>query len=245
MDFKMAPEARGTSHLLRTRVQVVVKMLRLRSSVARSANVKHKTEAHAAIKEAFEAILDGIETKTITSHDQAKVADLDNPEYDSDVESVTDTIFSANSRASSCTDLTEFSASSSPLAWATSKTSFCSDLELPPPAKSSSPFDLDWDVDTLCSEEQATHDIELFEEEEKELELTFDLDLRSSLDKLARCTNVLAEDLCSDQTSDLLIWDPDRVAKYLTNYLLFVMFSLARSRDDNLNPSDEKPPSKS
>lgn len=232
VDFKMAPEARGTSHLLRTRVQVVVKMLRLRSSVARSANGKHKTEAHAAIKEALEATLDGIETKTMTSHDQAKVTDLDIPEYDSDVESVTDSIFSENSRASSCTDLTEFSTSSSPLAWATSETSFSSDLELPPSARSSSPFDMDWDVDTLCSEEQVAHDIELFEEEEKELELTFDLDLRSSLDKLARCTNVLTEDLCSDQTSDLLILDPDRVAEYLTKYLRFVMFSLARSRGE-------------
>lgn len=236
MDFKMAPEARGTSHFLRTRVQVVVKMLRLRSSATRSANDKHKTEAHAVIKEALEATLDGIEKKAMTNYDQADVADLDNPEYDSDIESVTDTIFSANSRASSYTDLTEFSTSSSPLAWATSSTSFPSDLELPPSAKSSSPFDLDWDVDTLCSEEQLTHDIGLFEEEENELELTFDLDLHSSLDKLARCTNVLAEDLCSDQTSDLLIWDPDRVAEYLTKYLLFVMFSLAHSRDNNLNP---------
>jgi hypothetical protein len=241
----MAPEARGMSHLLRTRVQVVVKMLRLRSSVARSAHGKHKTEAHAAIKEALEATLDGTETKAMTSHDQAKAADLDNSEYDSDVDSVTDTIFSANSRASSCTDLTEFSASSSPLAWATSKTSFCSDLELPPSAESSSPFDLDWDVDALCSEEQLTHDIELFEEEEKELELTFDLDLHSSLNRLARCTNVPAEDLCSDQTPDLLAWDSDRVAEYLTKYLLFVMCSLARSRDNNLNLCYEKPPSKS
>ena len=245
MDFKMEPEARGTSHLLRTRVQVVVKMLRLRSSVARSANGKHKTEAHAAIKDALEATLEGTETKATTSHDQVKEANLDNLEYDSDVESVTDTTFSANSRASSCTDLTQFSPPSSPPPWDDSKSSFCTDLELPPSANSGSRFYLDWDVNTICSEEQPDHDIELFEEEEKELELSFDLDLHSSLNRLARCTNVPAEDLCSDQTPDLLAWDSDRVAEYLTNYLLFVMFSLARSRDNNLNPCYEKPPSKS
>jgi hypothetical protein len=52
MDFKMTPEARpGLGHPLRTRIHVVIKMLRLRSSVAKS---KHTQGAHAVLRETSE-----------------------------------------------------------------------------------------------------------------------------------------------------------------------------------------------
>jgi hypothetical protein len=52
MDFKMTPEARpGLGYPLRTRIHVVIKMLRLRSSVAKS---KHTQESQAVLKETSE-----------------------------------------------------------------------------------------------------------------------------------------------------------------------------------------------
>jgi hypothetical protein len=78
--------------------------------------------------------------------------------------------------------------------------------------------------------------VEIFEEEEKELELTFDLDLKSSLDMLSRWTGVPTDDL----RSSLSVWDPDRVFKYLMNHWLFVIFSLARSRENDLKPCWDK-----
>lgn len=264
LDFKMAPEARGTGHPLRTRVQVVVKMLRLRSSATRSASVNHKQEAHEAIKKALEATLDGSETTTITCEDEAKVVDLGNSDYDSDVESVTDSIFSSCSRVSSCTDLTHLSSPpSSPPPLMFGRTSSCSDLTLPSPhcsqdlfacPKKSSctdlelpglslPFRQKWNEDTLSREEPSVvHDLEVYEEEEKELELTFDLDLKSSLDMLARWTGVPTDDL----RSSVSVWDPDRVFRYIMNHLLFVIFSLARSRESDPTPCwDKKRPSQS
>jgi hypothetical protein len=257
LDFKMAPEAHGTGHPLRTRIQVVVKMLRLRSSATRSASAKHKQEAHDAIKEVLEATLNGSETTTITYEDEAKVVDLDNSDYDSDAESAAESVFSSScSRVSSCTDLTQFSSPpSSPPPLTYSRTPTCSDhslpsphsspelsacplkssckyLELPAPARSSLPFRQNGNDDTLSSEQHSVHDVEAFEEEEKELELTFDLDLKSSLDMLARWTGVPTDDL----RSSVSVWDPDRVFRYIMNHLLFVIFSLARSRDNDPNP---------
>lgn len=263
LDFKMAPEARGTGHPLRTRIQVVVKMLRLRSSATRSASAKHKQEAHDAIKKALEATLDGSESTTITCEDEAKIVDLGNSDYDSDVESVTDSIFSSCSRVSSCTDLAQLSSPpSSPPALTFPRTSSCADLTLPSPhcspelsacPKKSSctdlelpglslPFRQKWNGDTLSKEEHSVHDLEVYEEEEKELELTFDLDLKSSLDMLARWTGVPTDDL----RSSVSVWDPDRVFRYIMNHLLFVIFSLARSGGNDPNPCwDKKRPSQS
>lgn len=139
MDFKMAPEARGLGHPLRTRIHVVVKILRLRSSVAKSANGKHKQEAHAVLKETPEAPL----------------------------------------------ELTKAGE---------------------PP-----------------------------EEEEKEIELIFDLDLQSSLSKLSRWIRLPTGNI----SSDLSVQDPDRVFEYFVRCMLFVLFaivSLARVQDYNPHP---------
>lgn len=136
MDFKMAPESRGLGHPLRTRIHVVVKILRLRSSVAKSANGKHKQEAHAVLKETPEV----------------------------------------------------------PLA----------------PIKA----------------------VEPFEEEEKEIELIFDLDLQSSLSKLSRWIRLPTGNV----SSDLLVQDPDRVFEYFVRCMLIILFalvSLARVQDYN------------
>lgn len=63
MDFKMTPEARpGLGYPLRTRIHVVVKILRLRSSVARLTNEKHKREAPVVLKETGEVPLEIIKT---------------------------------------------------------------------------------------------------------------------------------------------------------------------------------------
>ncbi|KAF3390189.1 hypothetical protein F1880_009157 [Penicillium rolfsii] len=265
LNFKMAPEARGAAHPLRTRIQVVVKMLRLRSSATRSASAKHKQEARDAIKKVLEATLNSSETPIIT-HEDETIADLDNSDYDSDADSVAESIFSSSSsRASSYADLAPLSPPSSLPTWTSSRASNCTELSLPLPHSSpelsaypsklscsdlnlpaSSPFNLpfrqNWNDDTVAGEEHPVHGVEVYEEEEKELELTFDFDLKSSLDMLARWTGVPTDDL----RSSVSVWDPDRVFRYIMNHLLFVIFSLARSRDNDTNPCwDMKRPSQS
>lgn len=237
MNFRMIPEERAAGHPLRTRIQVVVKMLRLRTSTAKSASHKHKEEAHAALKEALESTLEGSET---TTKEGAKIVDLDDSADDSDVESIADSTFSACSRSSSYSDLALLSPSrpSSP-AFACPRRSSCADLSVP--SLWSSPLaQCDWEEDTPSSEDEPARDVELFEEEENELEFRFDLDLEASLNKLSRWTGVPTDDLCSD----ISVWDPERVFQYLMKYLLFVIFSLARSRDHDPNPCwDKRPPS--
>ncbi|KAJ5153242.1 uncharacterized protein N7482_009720 [Penicillium canariense] len=197
INFKLARGGHGTGHPLQTRVQVVVRMLRLRSSVAKTAHGQHKKEAKAALKEALESTLDGSEITT--------KEDLDDSADDSDVDSIADSSFSASSsRRSSCTDLTLLS-----------------------PPRPSSPTWWSCDEDTLCGDGKLGQDSELIAEEEKELELGFDLDLPGSLNKLARWSGVSTDDACSG----LSFRQSDQVFEYFMKYLVFVIFSLARSRD--------------
>lgn len=189
MNFGMAPEARGLGHPLRTRIQVVVKMLGLRYSAAKSVIEKHKQEAHAVLKDALEATLNCSEVKAINGEKSVKVVDLDNIDYESDAESVADSIFSVRSRVSSCNDLTLFSPGPSSPSLKSGGIPSCTGLKLPAPARSSSPLCRESDDDT-SEDEQVTKVVEPFEEEEKDLELTFDLDLLSSLDMLSPSGNL-------------------------------------------------------
>ncbi|KAJ5726057.1 uncharacterized protein N7483_007414 [Penicillium malachiteum] len=88
VDMKILPEERGGSHPLRTRVRVVVKLFKLRSSVARAGNKKTKEDAE-TIEKALCKSLNGLSlgsesVKVTEGHDE-------NP---SDVESDIDGIFS-------------------------------------------------------------------------------------------------------------------------------------------------------
>ena len=211
MNFKMTPGERHAGHPLRTRIQVVVKMLRLRTSAAKSATGKR--EAYAALKDAVESTLEVSET---TTPDEGKIVDLDESTDDSDVESVANTTFSspACSRSSSYSDLTSLS-------------------------RPNSPAQLDWEEATSCHEDELTQDLELYEEEENELEFRFDLDLEASLKKLSEWTGVSTDTPSFEQSA----LDPDRVFEYLMKYLLWVLFSLARARDYEPNPCLRKKPS--
>lgn len=213
MNFKMMPAQRNAGHPLRTRIQVVVKMLRLRTSAAKSATGKR--EAHAALKDAVESTLEASET---TTQEEGKIVDLDDSADDSDVESIANSTFSspACSRSSSYSDLTVFSSS-----------------------RPSSPSQWDWEEETSCREDESIQDVELYEEEENELEFRFDLDLEGSLKKLSEWAGVSTDTLCSERST----LDPDRVFEYLMKYLLWVLFSLARARDYEPNPCLRKKPS--
>lgn len=188
-NFKMVPEARGLAHPLRTRIQVVIKMLRLCSSVAKSATGKNKLGAHTTLKEDVEAPLDYSESKAINSEESVKATNPDHIDYESDAESVTNSIFSVSSRDSSCNDLTLLSPGPSSPALKSSGIPSCAGLKLPTPARSGSPFCRNSDDDTNGDEEPIKV-MEPFEEGEKELELIFDLDLLSSLNTLSRWEGV-------------------------------------------------------
>ncbi|KAJ5896662.1 uncharacterized protein N7473_006061 [Penicillium subrubescens] len=74
MDFKVTPEARpGLGHPLRSRIHVVIKMLRLRSSVAKSANGKHKQESRAVLTETREVPLELIEAVEPFEEEEKKI----------------------------------------------------------------------------------------------------------------------------------------------------------------------------
>ncbi|KAJ5358837.1 uncharacterized protein N7496_011250 [Penicillium cataractarum] len=227
MDFKMGPEARGLGHPLRTRIQVVVKMLRLRFSVAKPMTAKNQQEAHSVLKEALEAPLNCSESKAINCGESVKVADPNHIDYESDAESVADSIFSMRSRVSSWNDVTMFSPRPSSPALSSSGI-----LKLSAPARSSSPPCRD--SDDTNDDEQLLKVVEPFEEE-KDLELTFDLDLLSSLNMLVPGGNL---------SSGLSVQDPDRIFEFFMRYMLFVIFSLAHARDCDPTPylTKRRPP---
>ncbi|KAJ5377472.1 uncharacterized protein N7496_004881 [Penicillium cataractarum] len=270
MDFTMArethnTEARGMGHPLRTRIQVVVKMLRLRTA-AKSASDKHKKEASAAFKGAREATVCGSDATTTTGQDDAKVVARDNSGYDWEVESVAESTFTVYtqasaytditvpsapssprppslifSRTSSCTDLTLPSRPSSPGFSGYPRNSSCADLRLPAPARSRSPLRWILDDDTLGNEELPIQDVGLFEKEgeEKEIDLGLGSGLQS-LDRLSRGRGgVPADELRSGVGS---AWDYDRISQYVMGLSLSHIFSRA-SRGNGFNSSWDKKPS--
>jgi hypothetical protein len=179
MKFKLSPQYRGTSHL-RTRVDIVVKLLKLRSSVSKSK--AKREEAESAITHAFEP-------------DVSDESDTDSVFDEDDNDALT--------TSSSFPDLMS-------LIPATSKPS--------PSACPDIPSD-----DSLLS----LHDDEGEKTSEGDILIELNLDLESVLHKLSKWTGGFSGDIFSD----MCISDPGRVFRYLTAYILYVIMSLARSRD--------------
>lgn len=193
MKFKLRPEYRGTSHL-RSRVEIVVKLLKLRSSAAESKSKRE--EAKSAMARAFEPIL--VDRTLEIPDDESDVSD------ESDTESVFDEDEDEDdawSLSSSCPDLTS-------LVPTKPGSSDCPDI---PSDDSLQPLD----------------DKEDGEECDGDILIQFDFDLQSALSKLSKWTGGPSRDIASD----MCISDPGRVFEYLTAYILYVIMSLARSRD--------------
>ncbi|KAJ5692348.1 hypothetical protein N7462_001771 [Penicillium macrosclerotiorum] len=206
--LKLSPHERG--HPFRTRVQVVVKMLRLRSSVAKSADAKAKWKAKLAIEEAFESTLSRSSGQQPDVIDPEEHDDSDTVSVcDSDTMSVACSTWSNESTSTACTELTSDS-----------------------PARPGSPVESE--VSLFNAHSDCFHDEE--KELEKEVELAFNFDLQPSLYKLAQWTGWYSDDLSSDLTK----CDPDRVFEYFFQYILFLIMSLARSHDYNFRPCFEK-----
>ncbi|KAJ5198139.1 uncharacterized protein N7498_007256 [Penicillium cinerascens] len=187
MKFKLHPEYRGTSHL-RSRVEVMLKLLKLRSSAAQSKSKRE--EAKAAMARAFEPVL------VDRPYDESDVSD------ESDTESVFDEDEDdAWSSSSSCPDLTS-------LVPAEPGSSDCPDI-----SSDDSLLPLDGN--------------EYEGEGDDSILIQFDFDLQSALSKLSKWTGGSSRDIASD----MCISDPGRVFEYLTAYILYVIMSLARSRD--------------
>ena len=191
MKFKLRPEYRGTSHL-RSRVEIVVKLLKLRSSAAESKSKRE--EAKSAMARAFEPIL--VDRTMEIPDDESDVSD------ESDTESVFDEDEDdAWSISSSCPDLTSL---------------------VPTKPGSSGCPDISSD-DSL----QPLDDKEDGGEGDGDILIQFDFDLQSALSKLSKWTGGSSHNIASD----MCISDPDRIFEYLTAYILYVIMSLARTRD--------------
>ncbi|KAJ6035722.1 hypothetical protein N7540_000001 [Penicillium herquei] len=219
MDFKMDPRAQGMGHLPCARCQIAVKILMHVSPVARWANVEHKEDV-SAIKKGLESPSECSETNTKR---EAKIVDPDDSAYDSDVESIFESI---SSRSSSYSDLTHFwplRPGSTALTF--SRSSSCTDLTMSSPQPNSL-AQSDWE-DTLDIENEVVREVELFEEEENVLEIKFDLDLHASLSKFSRWPEV---------PTDVSVWDPDQVFDCLAKYLVFIIFSQTGSQVTDPNP---------
>lgn len=192
LDFKLSPEYHGTHHL-RTRVQLVVKLLKLRSSAAKSTNKRIK-EAKVAIEKAFEPTL-------VDTPPELRVDDFDDSD-DSDTESVFDQ--GSLSTASSCSDLLALS-----------------------PSRPGSPF-----TSSFPSLDKPTKPVEGDEKDEEEIKVEFDFDLHSALSRMSTWTGGSS----GDEYNDLSTSDSSRVLEYFAAYILYVMMSLARSRDHISDP---------
>lgn len=190
MKFKLRPVYRGTSHL-RSRVEIVVKLLKLRSSVTESK--AKREEDKSAITQAFEPTLIDRANET--------------PDYESGIsnDSAAEPVFDEDG-----TD-------------ALSTSSSYADLQTLVPAKPSS---------SAPSEDPSDNSLLSFkddkiEENDTDILIEFNFDLGVALAKLGRYTGGSSMDIFSD----LCISDPGRLFEYLTAYILYVIVSLAHSRD--------------
>ncbi|KAJ5918275.1 hypothetical protein N7454_010650 [Penicillium verhagenii] len=238
MKITILPEGR-TSHPLRTRVRVVVKILKLRSSVARSANKKKNQEDARTIQQVLMASLAGSASANLVEEveeDAVEDTDVSESEDDdglfSDVESVTSSVDDASSVADLGNALVPYKRSGYGDLF--SDDDFDEESEddedvLDLIANRSSGPD-DYSGDAVFDETQALYiesdGQEAEEVGEVELEMSFDLDLQDCLDTLASLTDGLADVQSSDDT----VTDPELVFNYFFRYIVYLIFALSRSR---------------
>ncbi|KAJ5930468.1 hypothetical protein N7466_005961 [Penicillium verhagenii] len=228
-----------TSHPLRTRVHVVIKLLKLRSSVARSANKKKNQEDARTIQQVLMASLAGSASANLVEEaeeDTVDDTDVSESEDDdglfSDVESVTSSVDDTSSVADLGNALVPYKRPGYGDLFSGDDSDEESEddedvLDLIA-YRSSGPDDHSGDA--VFDETQALyigsdgHEVE--EVGEVELEMSFDLDLQDCLDTLASLTDGLADVQSSDDTTT----DPELVFNYFFRYIVYLIFSLSRSR---------------
>ncbi|KAJ5116250.1 hypothetical protein N7456_000598 [Penicillium angulare] len=239
------------SHLLRTRVRVVVKLLKLRSSVARSSSKKKTEEEARAIKKALKTSLDVPEAESSSKFTTTKlienIDDLDDPDgSDLDSDGTCSDTESITSSVSATSSISEFSveAESKPGSPDVSGEPFPNEFNdfdddsLPPSSFSDDTHDLnemipyhhegcDHPFFTGEAEELFSDDLD-DTSEETELEIALDLDLATCLSRLSILPDGLAD---FDQPGlDQKITDPNRIFEYFFRYILYVIVALSRSR---------------
>ncbi|KAJ6111974.1 hypothetical protein N7523_008035 [Penicillium sp. IBT 18751x] len=193
MKFKLRPVYRGTSHL-RSRVEVVVKLLKLRSTV---------TESKAKREEAKSAITHALEPTLIDRTEEI-------PDYVSHISDEPD----AESAFDEDDDDTDVLSTSSSYADLPS-------LVPTKPSSSTSPEDSS-DKSLLSFKNDETE-----ENSDDDILIEFNFDLGVAISKLEKWTGGSSMNIFSD----MCVSDPGRLFEYLTAYILYVIMSLAHSRD--------------
>ncbi|KAJ5769112.1 hypothetical protein N7520_003671 [Penicillium odoratum] len=217
MTLTILPQDRVV-HPLRTRVRVVVKLLKLRSSVARAGNKKKNKEDAKAIEEVLKTSLDGsASTEPVKESQEDPVDESDCSEFEddglfSDAESVTSSIFEASSVSELA--MVPFKRSKPAL--------FHNDEDEDENASDLSPDREPDDTEAL----QTQSLFQICDYEETELEISMDLDFQTCLERLSTWTDGLADIEYSGHT----ISDPTRVFEYFFKYIIYVIFALSRSR---------------
>ncbi|KAJ5594313.1 uncharacterized protein N7459_000521 [Penicillium hispanicum] len=203
---------------LKTRVRVVVKLLKLCSSVSEASGRQH---AKAALQQAVEM--------TLGSSDETKYATCEGPPGSRNGAALSP----ASSPVASVTPSTSLSSSSSPIAQ--SKTPICPRALVYDKTKQPLAYDDDEDDDDDDEEKEE-------EDEEEEAEFFVELELNSSFYKLMDWTSKLAGDFCpflsvpDAATEDDLTTDATTVLELFTIYLLYTIMFLARLRYFGFGP---------
>lgn len=244
MDLRiLAPEDRGQSHHLRTRVQIVVKLRKLRSSASQFLREKKKRdEAKRAFEQALKSAFDCVPNEQLQN-------DTDDSE-DSDGASV---VFdeAAASMLSSSSDISTISPVRTCLPkYVGAASAFdddavfvplpCWDSSALPTIRPSSPDN--FDVDSLFGEDAVSTPCscsDLPEEPNASFETTevsFDLDLESSLCRMSQLSGGLTDGFGSDPASI----DAAQVLEYFFHYVLYMMAAMSRSVDDSRGPCSDQ-----
>ncbi|KAJ5639554.1 uncharacterized protein N7484_007416 [Penicillium longicatenatum] len=240
MTLTILPEDR-VGHPLRTRIRVVVKLLKLRSSVVRSGNKKKNKEDAKAIELVLKTSLDGsAHTAPVTIKQEEPIAvdesDISESEDDgtfSDAESVTSSVAEASSVSELA--LVPFKRANSDILFPDEPdedhydtSDLFSDVHFPDDDSEDTaqpepnPDDIIDEIQSLSLADPNSD----YEIEETELEISMDLDFQTCLDSLSSWTDGLADIEQSGHT----ITDPARVFEYFFRYIIYVIFALSKSR---------------
>lgn len=221
MALTISPEDR-VGHPLRTRVRVVVKLLKLRSSVARSGNKKKNKQDAKEIEQVLKTSLYGSAlSRPVKTNDETVAideSDMSESEYDglfsdySDTESVTSSVAEASSVSELA--LVPFERIKSNILFPDD------DSEEIPHSNEPNADDLSDEMESLSLDDTNDFDIQ-----ETEFEIALDLDLHTCLDNLSNWTDGLADIERSGH-----ITDPARVFELFFKYIIYVIFALSRSR---------------
>ncbi|KAJ5538262.1 hypothetical protein N7494_007741 [Penicillium frequentans] len=238
MTLTILPEDR-VGHPLRTRIRVVVKLLKLRSSVARSGNKKKNKQDAKEIELALKTSLYGsAPTRPVESKEETVAADesdMSEYEYDglfSDAESVTSSVAEASSVSELA--LVPFERINSNMLFPNEQkednhdtSDLFSGSQFPDDDTEEIPHPNDPNPDDLVDEMQSLSlvDTNQFKIQETEFEISLDLDLHTCLDNLSNWTDGLADIERSGH-----ITDPVRVFEMFFRYIIYVIFVLNRSR---------------